>query len=91
MCLCVQEGRLRKQREKDTAEQQQRKALEEKRMREAGNLYEDAQRAGQPFDPAEFGFEFSIDQIRRHAQARKDQARIAAGNYYQFKKRQEAA
>ncbi len=49
--LSIQEGRLRKQREKDTADllklQQQRKELEEKRMREAGNLYEDAQRAGQ--------------------------------------------
>jgi hypothetical protein len=68
--LSVQEGRLRRQCETDLAEllklQRQRKELEEKRMREASNLYEDAQKADQPFDPAEFGFEFSIEQIEQH-------------------------
>jgi len=35
-------------------------------MKQAGDLYRDAQRAGQPFDPAEFGFEFSIPEIEQH-------------------------
>lgn len=68
--LSIQEGRLRKQREKDNAElvdlQRERKQLEETRLKEAGRLYEDAHRANQPFDPAEFGFEFSIPQIEQH-------------------------
>jgi hypothetical protein len=68
--LSIQEGRLRKQREKDLAEllkcQRERKELAEKRMKQASDLYQEAQRAGQPFDPAEFGFEFSIEQIEHH-------------------------
>ena len=68
--LGIQEGRLRKQREKDVADllkcQRERKEREEKRMKQASDLYEDAQEAGQPFDPAEFGFEFSIQQIEQH-------------------------
>ncbi|MGI9073249.1 MAG: hypothetical protein ACR2JB_18490 [Bryobacteraceae bacterium] len=68
--LSIQEGRLRKQREKDLAElfkcQRERKELAEKRMKQASDLYQDAQRAGQPFDPAEFGFEFSIEQIEHY-------------------------
>jgi hypothetical protein len=68
--LGIQEGPLRKQREKDVAEllkcQRERKEREEKRMKQASDLYEDAQRADQPFDPAEFGFEFSIEEIERH-------------------------
>ncbi|MGI9070763.1 MAG: hypothetical protein ACR2JB_05395 [Bryobacteraceae bacterium] len=66
----IQEGRLRKQREKDVAEllkcQRDRKELEEKRLKQASDLYEDAQEANQPFDPAGFGFEFSIDEIEQH-------------------------
>jgi hypothetical protein len=68
--LSIQEGRLRKQRERDLAEllkcQRERKELAEKRMKQASDLYQEAQRAGQPFDPAEFGFEFSIVQIEQH-------------------------
>jgi hypothetical protein len=68
--LSIQEGRLRKQREKDVAEllkcQRERKEWEERRMKQASDLYQDAQRAGQPFDPTEFGFEFSIEQIEQH-------------------------
>jgi hypothetical protein len=68
--LSIQEARLRKQREKDLAElqtlQHGRKQVEERRMRQAAQLYEDAQRARQPFDPAEFGFEFSTEQIEGH-------------------------
>jgi hypothetical protein len=44
-----------------------------------------------PFDPAEFGFEFSIDEIRQRAQAHKDQTVIASHSYYRFKKLEQAA
>jgi hypothetical protein len=68
--LSIQEARLRKQREKDLAElqrsQRERKEREAKQMKQASDLYEDAQRADHPFDPAEFGFEFSIEQIEGH-------------------------
>ncbi len=66
----TQEARLRRNREKDMAElktlQKERKQLEEQRMKQASDLYEDARDAGQPFDPAEFGFEFSTQQIEQH-------------------------
>ena len=68
--LGIQEGRLRKQREADVTEllkrQRERKELEEKRMKQASDLYEDAQKAGQPYNPTEFGFEFSIEEIEQH-------------------------
>ncbi len=68
--ISTQEVRLRRHREKDLAElkslQKERKQLEEQRMKQASDLYEDACEAGQPFDPAEFGFEFSIPQIEQH-------------------------
>jgi hypothetical protein len=88
--LSVQEGRLRKQRETDTSEllklQRQRKELEEKRMREASNLYEDAQKADQPFDPAEFGFEFSIEQIEQHLDDVMKRIAIRQHTYFSEKK-----
>ncbi len=66
----IQEGRLRKQCEKDRAEleqlQKERKALQVQRMKQAGELYEDARRARARFDPAEFGFEFSTREIEQH-------------------------
>jgi len=87
--LSIQEGRLRKQREQDTAEllklQKQRQELEEKRMREASRLYEDAQEAGQPFDPAEFGFEFSIQQIERHIEDVAKRIAIRQHTYFSQK------
>jgi hypothetical protein len=68
--LSIHEGRLRKQREKDLAEllksQRERKERTEKHMKQAIDLYKSAQEAGQSFDPAEFGFEFSIQAIERH-------------------------
>jgi hypothetical protein len=88
--LSVQEGRLRKQRETDTSEllklQRQRKELEEKRMNEPSNLYEDAQKADQPFDPAEFGFEFSIGQIEQHLDDVMKRIAIRQHTYFSEKK-----
>jgi hypothetical protein len=93
--LSVQESRLRRQYEKDEAElgklQTARKEAAKRLLDNAAKLYEDAAEEQMPFDPAEFGFEFSTDQIRRHAQARKDQARIVSRTYYRFKKLEEAA
>lgn len=69
MNLNLQQSRLNRQREKDIAEL---KALQEERRREqqrnlnaAGSMYEDFKKNGTPFDPAEFGFEFSIDEIEQ--------------------------
>ena len=67
--LSIQEGRLRKQREKDIAEL---KDLQTKRAHKtaheihtAAQLYQEAQREGKPFDPADFGFEISMQQIHQ--------------------------
>jgi len=68
--LSIQEGRLRKQREKDRTElenlQKDRKELHARRIKQAGELYEEARKARQHFDPAEFGFEFSTREIEQH-------------------------
>ncbi len=80
----TQEVRLRKHREKDLAElktlQKERKQLEQQRMKQASLLYDDARNAGQPFDPAEFGFDFSIQDLDAYLIRVRDQAkfRIAA-------------
>jgi hypothetical protein len=80
--LQIQEGRLRRQREKDAAElrqlQQDRNSRERQDLQMAAGLYAAAQKDGKPFDPAQYGFEFSIDDIEQHlegiraAQASRD-------------------
>jgi hypothetical protein len=80
--LQIQEGRLRRQREKDTAElkqlQQDRSNREKHDLQMLAGLYVAAQKDGKPFDPAQYGFEFSIDDIEsylagiRAAQATRD-------------------
>jgi hypothetical protein len=93
--LSVQETRLRGQYEKGVAElvklQTERKEAAKRLLDKAAKLYEDAAAEQMPFDPAEFGFEFSIDQIRHHAEAYTKQVRIVNRAYYRFKKLQEAA
>jgi ribosomal protein L13E len=65
--LSIQEGRLRKQREKDLADlksmQSRRRELFRRQIQEAVELYQKAKRQGRPFDPAEFGFEFPIERV----------------------------
>jgi len=65
--LSIQEGRLRRQKEKDTAEltemQHKRREEETRKLRKAAVLYRDLKAEGRVLDPAEFGFEFSIEQI----------------------------
>jgi hypothetical protein len=68
--LQIQEGRLRRQREKDTAElrqlQQDRRSREQHDLQMLSGLYVAAQKEGKPFDPARYGFEFSIEDIENY-------------------------
>jgi hypothetical protein len=71
--LSIQENRLRRQREKDTAAlqelQESRKGQAQARLDQAARQYIKAFRDNchEQFNPADFGFEFSRDQIKRHA------------------------
>jgi hypothetical protein len=69
--LTIQEARLRRQREKLIADLKQ---AQDERRRQAKRLFNravdaciDARREGVPFNPAEFGFEFSLDDIEARA------------------------
>ena len=65
--LSVQEGRLRRQREKDLAALKELKAerskLRSARLKKAANLYREAKRSRKTFDPQAIGLEFSMDEI----------------------------
>ncbi|HEY7305499.1 MAG TPA: hypothetical protein VH601_15350 [Bryobacteraceae bacterium] len=65
--LSLQESRLRRQREKDLAElkqlQQERLAKREARLNAAAHMYERFKENEGSFNPVEFGFEFSLDEI----------------------------
>ena len=65
--LSLQETRLRRQREKDCFELiellKERRARHEAQLTAAAHMYERFKKNGDPFDPAEFGFEFSFDEI----------------------------
>ena len=65
--LSLQETRLRRQREKDVAELAQlleeRRKRRETRLNAAAHMYERFKQNEEEFDPAEFGFEFSFDEI----------------------------
>ncbi|HZQ53583.1 MAG TPA: hypothetical protein VFB14_15380 [Bryobacteraceae bacterium] len=71
--LSVQENRLRRQREKDLAAlkelQEARKQQLQAQLDQAARQYIKAFRENrhEQFDPAQFGFVFSTDQIKRHA------------------------
>ena len=71
--LSVQENRLRRQREKDLAAlnefQEARKQQARARLDQAARQYIKAFRENrhEQFDPAEFGFVFSLDEIKRRA------------------------
>lgn len=71
--LSIQEGRLRRQREKDTAalreRQENRKREEQKRLAVAARAYIAAvqENRKKTFDLGQFGFEFSLVQIEAHA------------------------
>jgi hypothetical protein len=65
--LQIQEARLCRRREKEMAElrqlQQSRIAEEKLQLEDAAKLYTSAQHDGKSFDPADHGFEFSIEDI----------------------------
>lgn len=65
--LCLQETRLRRQREKDALELteliRERRARREAQLTAAAHMYERFKENEDPFDPAEFGFEFSFEEI----------------------------
>jgi hypothetical protein len=73
--LSIQESRLRRQREKDSATlcelQAKRKQRDKARLDSAARQYvrSTQQQPPQEFDPAAFGFEFSLAEIKRHALA----------------------
>jgi hypothetical protein len=68
--LQLQEMRLRRQREKDTAElrrlQQERTRKEKENLQTAAGFYLTAKQDCQPFDPAEYGFDFSVEDIESY-------------------------
>jgi hypothetical protein len=68
--LQLQEARLFRRYEKDRAElrqlQQERRQKEVEALERVSSLYMAAKQAGQPFDLAEHGFEFSSAQIEQH-------------------------
>jgi hypothetical protein len=68
--LQIQEARLHRRREKDTAElrqlQQERDRRERQELDVAAKLYAAAKHDNKPFNPADFGFEFSIQDVERY-------------------------
>jgi hypothetical protein len=68
--LQLQEMRLRRQREKDSTElhqlQQERLRKEKETLQAAAGLYMAAKHDHKPFDPAEHGFDFSVNDIESH-------------------------
>jgi hypothetical protein len=71
--LHIQEARLHRRREKDSAElrqlQSERRNRDTDRLEAASRLYMQAKRANKPFDPAALGFEFSISDIETYSAA----------------------
>ncbi len=67
--LSIQENRLRNQRDRDLADLQQlqkeRRHARNAALTQATQLYEEALENEESFDPAEFGFEFSIEEIEQ--------------------------
>ena len=68
--LQLQEARLCRRREKESAElrqlQEERKKRETSNLKEAAALYQSACEENQPFDPADHGFDFPIEDIQEH-------------------------
>jgi hypothetical protein len=89
--LSIQEARLRRQYEKDEAELKrliaERQQGENRRWQNAVELYRSAKQHGVSFDPAEIGFEFSIDEIAARDREQDRKAAILNGRYYEYKKK----
>ncbi len=96
--LSIQEGRLRKHREKDQAalEDLQTERYENTRIEvdQATKLYLEAKKAGRPFDPTEFGFEISMQDIEERVafnEARKAEYPKTVAGFLAGKRRKIAA
>ena len=80
--LHIQEARLRRQRDRDNEElrylQTERRREAERQMQLAAYAYKMAKEEEQPFDPANFGFEFSTREIELFLALRKAEKAIAA-------------
>jgi hypothetical protein len=89
--LSIQENRLRRQYEKDETELKRltaaRQTAEADRWRLAVKHFRTAQEEGMEFDPAEIGFEFSIEEIAARSREQLRQAAINSGRYYEHKKK----
>jgi hypothetical protein len=94
--LGLQETRLRRQYEKDEAElkrlvaeraaaAKKRETDQKRRLSQAVQHYKTAQECGVAFDPAEIGFEFSIEQVKAHVLQEQIDATISNGRYYEWK------
>ena len=92
------ESRLRRQYEKDetelkrlTAERQKaakdRETAENRRWNDAIGHYRNAKQCGLAFDPAEIGFEFSIEEIEAREREILREAAIRKGSYYESKRK----
>jgi hypothetical protein len=72
--LAIQESRLCRSFEKEMAELKQLQAeridRDRRELDEAARLYLAAKQESKPFDPAEFGFEFSTQDIEHHLKSR---------------------
>jgi hypothetical protein len=93
--LSAEEKRLRRQFEADRTEL---KALIDTRIKDhrqqisdALDLYENAQEEGLPFNPAEIGFEFSIEYLLSFNEAEWKRIHIREGNYYTWLNQQKRA
>ena len=86
--LSIQESRLTRQRDKITKElaalqhnrQHDQKQQQQSKLDEAARQYIASNKAKKPFNYKEFGFEFSMDQIDRHAKLiqQREEGRPAA-------------
>ena len=65
--LSIQEGRLRRQREKDRAELMQLKTLRQTEIGHAATFLNHARKHNEPFDISEFGFEITMSEIELKA------------------------
>ena len=94
--LSIQEARLRKLYERDEAElkrlfaerqkaQEQRERTERARWSELMANYRNARDVGMEFDPAEIGFEFSIEEIEARERQVLIGRAIRDGRYYTLK------
>ena len=80
--LHIQEARLRRQRDRDNEElrylQSERRALKEQRLALAAYALQQAKKEEKPYDPTQFGFVFSTEEIERFLFLKKAEKAIAA-------------